>query len=450
MRKRTRILTGVLAGCLIMGQTVFAEEGELSFYNSGTDTATLRASQAELSNNEEISVNNLDAEQDNNTTYGISIQFINVNVEDKYYTYALKDNGEFWQIYPEMRVIGQNIKEANGNYVLANDGKVYNIFAMDIVIRENVIKLSNNAALTSDGVLWSISEDGEWSQIAENVKQIASGKGYLKNTGELCRWSNGSVIRENVEYLTDQGYYVTGEGFREFATSSLFGDLRVKQLGFRYHYNLNGKYTIYDLAITEDNEVWAAIGSAYMDGYTGELIKLGSDCVDLAVSGESWDWMDSRGNYYKWDQKVLPTSENPLVIGSDSTIDANYELKAKGDKADNYLCKNGEEVLTSVKSFVVLQDYAIALRNDGSIWDVTGTPVKIGTLNTGDDYIRGDITGDGSVQIDDLRMILRSVCGKVELTEQQKLAADVETDGEVNISDLRKVLRFVCGKIETL
>ena len=166
MRKRTRILTGVLAGCLIMGQTVFAEEGELSFYNSGTDTATLRASQAELSNNEEISVNNLDAEQDNNTTYGISIQFINVNVEDKYYTYALKDNGEFWQIYPEMRVIGQNIKEANGNYVLANDGKVYNIFAMDIVIRENVIKLSNNAALTSDGVLWSISEDGEWSQIA--------------------------------------------------------------------------------------------------------------------------------------------------------------------------------------------------------------------------------------------------------------------------------------------
>lgn len=62
MRKRTRILAGVLAGCLLMGQTVFAEEGELSFCNSGTDTATLRASQAELPNNAEISVNNLDAE----------------------------------------------------------------------------------------------------------------------------------------------------------------------------------------------------------------------------------------------------------------------------------------------------------------------------------------------------------------------------------------------------
>ena len=137
-------------------------------------------------------------------------------------------------------------------------------------------------------------------------------------------------------------------------------------------------------------------------------------------------------------------------------IDKNMTKLQKFDGGDlvdlrvSRVFKNGEEVLTSVKSFVALQDYAIALRNDGSIWDVTDRPVKIGTLNTGDDYIRGDITGDGSVQIDDLRMILRSVCGKVELTEQQKLAADVETDGEVNISDLRKVLRFVCGKIETL
>ena len=28
-------------------------------------------------------------------------------------------------------------------------------------------------------------------------------------------------------------------------------------------------------------------------------------------------------------------------------------------------------------------------------------------------------------------------------------AADVETDGKVDIQDLRKILRFVCGKIET-
>ena len=40
-------------------------------------------------------------------------------------------------------------------------------------------------------------------------------------------------------------------------------------------------------------------------------------------------------------------------------------------------------------------------------------------------YIKGDVNEDGKVEISDLRLILRSVCKKVELTEQQKLAADV-------------------------
>ena len=45
---------------------------------------------------------------------------------------------------------------------------------------------------------------------------------------------------------------------------------------------------------------------------------------------------------------------------------------------------------------------------------------------------------------------MRSVCGKEELTEDQKLAADVTGDDQVDIQDLRKLLRFVCGKMETL
>ena len=91
-----------------------------------------------------------------------------------------------------------------------------------------------------------------------------------------------------------------------------------------------------------------------------------------------------------------------------------------------------------------------ALRNDGSIWNVTNTPEKIGTINTGDDIVKGDVTGDSEVEIDDLRLVLRAVCRKVTLTDTQKLAADVEKNGEVNIADLRLMLRFVCGKVESL
>lgn len=65
-------------------------------------------------------------------------------------------------------------------------------------------------------------------------------------------------------------------------------------------------------------------------------------------------------------------------------------------------------------------------------------------------YMSGDVDGNGKVDIADLRMILRAVCGKVELTELQKSIGDVEADGKVDIADLRKILRFVCRKIEML
>ena len=65
------------------------------------------------------------------------------------------------------------------------------------------------------------------------------------------------------------------------------------------------------------------------------------------------------------------------------------------------------------------------------------------------DYTLGDVDENGSVDISDLRLVLRAVCGKTELTETQKLAADVEADNDVNIQDLRKILRYVCRKIDS-
>ena len=79
-------------------------------------------------------------------------------------------------------------------------------------------------------------------------------------------------------------------------------------------------------------------------------------------------------------------------------------------------------------------------------------PISLAVPGEEPEYVLGDVNSDGKKDISDLRVILRAVCGKVELTEEQKFAADVEKDsaGEVNISDLRKMLRFICGKIESL
>lgn len=67
-----------------------------------------------------------------------------------------------------------------------------------------------------------------------------------------------------------------------------------------------------------------------------------------------------------------------------------------------------------------------------------------------DSLQKGDVDNNGEVNVSDLRMVLRHVCGKIQMNEDQKEAADVVTDGTVNISDLRKMLRYLCRKIDEL
>ena len=64
--------------------------------------------------------------------------------------------------------------------------------------------------------------------------------------------------------------------------------------------------------------------------------------------------------------------------------------------------------------------------------------------------VLGDVNSDGDINILDLRLVLRAVCRKVELTAKQQLAADVTENSLVNIEDLRMILRYICGKIEEL
>lgn len=95
---------------------------------------------------------------------------------------------------------------------------------------------------------------------------------------------------------------------------------------------------------------------------------------------------------------------------------------------------------------------------DFTIYGLTGSAAEtyaeengFAFVSEGVAYIRGDVNEDGIAGgIDDLRVILRYVCKKVELTDSQKKAGDVTDDGEVGIEDLRKMLRFVCKKIDTL
>lgn len=68
-------------------------------------------------------------------------------------------------------------------------------------------------------------------------------------------------------------------------------------------------------------------------------------------------------------------------------------------------------------------------------------------ITTGAVITIGDASGDGAITITDAMLALNAVTGKIQLSEQERVAADVNGDGSITITDALLILNFVTGKI---
>lgn len=66
------------------------------------------------------------------------------------------------------------------------------------------------------------------------------------------------------------------------------------------------------------------------------------------------------------------------------------------------------------------------------------------------EYIKGDVTDDGKVTINDVLTIVRHINGFITLEDKQLLAADVTGDGKVTINDVLTIVRYINGFITEL
>lgn len=64
--------------------------------------------------------------------------------------------------------------------------------------------------------------------------------------------------------------------------------------------------------------------------------------------------------------------------------------------------------------------------------------------------MKGDVTADGKVNINDALAVYRYVRGKRKLEGDAYQAAEVTNDGKVNINDALRIYRFARGKISSL
>ena len=216
-------------------------------------------------------------------------------------------------------------------------------------------------------------------------------------------------------------------------------------------YTTSGKYTGHSDAVVVTTE---ELGGAEMaERLNGDDIfgkwQSGSEDINrgLAVPAAR---MDIESGIYK----MLPYVESPVTEVSISLSDTGYQLQAfsgayYGLKEAEPVYSTDSDILTITETGVITpikEGTAVVLVQFAETEHTKEAGFEV-TVNVSGN--KGDVTGDGQTDIADLRLVLRAVCGKVELTDAQTSAADVETDGKVDIQDLRKILRFVCGKIET-
>ena len=290
--------------------------------------------------------------------------------------------------------------------------------------------------------------------------------------------SEGNLLRKSSLYFVDVNDYPTN--FDQKATFSPAAG------GIEISYT-SDDFEIYDstgvLIFKMENGGTSYIEENRIDqytycGYTGDVIDTDAsgrlvvprDIYTIQLENGSVAFLSERdyvGVVTDGSASVTNNSSTGLTVSADTEMEINVVVEDIQDNSE-FTSISTDMMLNGNESTVFLQGDKLTIDADSSqnvaIDVITEDGETILDNVTMDDvknmdvtetipetaHVKGDVDQNSKVDIADLRMVLRKVCGKFQFTEAQESVADVEADGKVDIADLRKILRFVCGKIETL
>ena len=179
-------------------------------------------------------------------------------------------------------------------------------------------------------------------------------------------------------------------------------------------YELDYKYKFFQYNIDKNIEVWIPFYMTLVD----ESVKFNDESVNYYINSDY--------NYNNAADRVLsiPVTEPRGVI----TFDIEYE---EGYPLNTYACLTYTE--NGVGGYEIIN---VILNGDGNV-----EPTQ---------RVKGDLTGDGKVAMNDVMKLARAVAGTVTLTDEEKEAGDVVKDGNIAMNDVMKLARFVAGTVAEL
>ncbi len=266
--------------------------------------------------------------------------------------------------------------------------------------------------------------DSIFAYIDPDPVNVATGKPYQDTDMNNDALFNFHMLADGTipaKALTAKNQFLTdASNFVGFNTGNTYGfEMRVPRVEGEESFKLN--IVFYD---------------PIYNAATGEMDPLS---MQIALGAE-WSY-----NYIGYGEKFFeeyPTFMNYLEVietieklpAAESIEVYDKALDRKAQKAKEALALLNEDQRAYITDDMVkhLDDVIAALK-------VAPPPVEV---------IYGDVDGNGKVEATDALEVLKSVVGKVTLTDEQLVLADTDGNGKADATDALNILKKVVGKIE--
>ncbi|MBQ6819118.1 MAG: hypothetical protein IJP35_05885 [Clostridia bacterium] len=221
------------------------------------------------------------------------------------------------------------------------------------------------------------------------------------------------IVEGKNEYLQDPTYFVP------FATETTYGyEMRVPRVEGEEDFSFN-------IVIADP---------AYDEAGDGSLVFNADNSRFIAFGGEWW------ANYVQWGRfyyEDFPTFYNYVEIEEminslpDPEALKNKDCEKAAQKAKAAMAYLNEDQLQAMNADLVQKLDAVLLALENLV-----------------EGVYGDVDGDTEVTAADALEVLKSVVGKIQVTEEQTVLADVNGNQNVGADDALLILQKVVGKIQ--
>lgn len=319
----------------------------------------------------------------------------------KFMGYYLDADNTLWS--EDDKKIAENIVEAAGGGALDSEGNFYDLHSDNPQPISNAAKWAAGSSFTyllkTDGSLWRRSmwdEEESFKQICDKALDIAKWSyhtgAYIQSDGTIVEESfypsggsssNSYEVEAKTLGVSRNSYYDKNGNLRLLNSDYVFGNINAEDMEWFWVGD-----TQYFLILNENSELYLF----NTDNSESEKIDSNVELLSHSVydqKGQDWQYK-KENKYYKISDNLTVEEVSPAII---KQVGSGYSLYTEYDGHEGALVRYDtvflDHVTTIWADYVTVywsdKNTVYALRTDGSVWNVTNAPVKMGTLNESKD-----------------------------------------------------------------